>query len=262
MSLYFGLEGWFIMRYLMTFAYDGTNFSGYQKQPNKRTIQEVIENCLTKLNGNIPVSLHASGRTDAHVHAYAQKAHFDLEKGVDINKLCGSLHQMLPKAIYVTKIEEVDSNFHARFSVKAKEYIYKINIGKYNPFEREYVYQYNQKLDISKIVSALHNLEGAHNFKAFTKVDEEKESYERTIYKAELKVDEANPDILIFSFLGTGFMRYMVRNMVGTLIEVGEGKREVKDIVAILESEDRCQAGKTAPPEGLYLKNVYYDITN
>lgn len=247
------------MRYLMTFAYDGTDFSGYQKQPKKRTIQEIIEHCLIKLNGNVSVSLHASGRTDAHVHAYAQKAHFDFEKDIDVQKLCHSLNQMLPKDIYIEKIEEVDPDFHARFNVKAKEYIFKINIGKYNPFERNYVYQYNQKLDVSKIVSALHNLEGAHNFKAFTKVDEEKESYERTIYKAELKVDELNPDILIFSFLGTGFMRYMVRNMVGTLIEVGECKRDPKSIIDILESKDRCQAGKTAPPEGLYLKNVYYE---
>lgn len=243
----------------MTFAYDGTDFNGYQKQPEKRTIQEVIEHCLTKLNGNLVVSLHASGRTDAHVHAYAQKAHFDLEKDADVQKLCHSLNQMLPKDIYIEKIEEVDSDFHARFSVLTKEYIYKINIGQYNPFERNYVYQYNQKLDVSKIVSALHNLEGTHNFKAFTKIDEEKENYERTIYKAELKMDEMNPDILIFSFLGTGFMRYMVRNMVGTLIEVGECKRDSKNIIDILESKDRCQAGKTAPPEGLYLKNVYYE---
>ena len=244
------------MRYLIEFAYDGTNFSGYQKQPNKRTIQEVMESCLTKLNGDVSVSLHASGRTDAHVHAYAQIAHFDLEKDIDVQKLCHSLNQMLPRDIYIKKIEVVNSNFHARFDVKAKEYIYKINVGKYNPFERDYVYQYNQKLDIFNIVSALHNLEGTHNFKAFTKMDEEKESYVRTIYKANLEVEN---DYLIFSFLGTGFLRYMVRNMVGTLIEIGEGKRSAQDIISILASEDRCQAGKTAPPEGLYLNKVYYE---
>lgn len=240
----------------MTFSYDGTDYNGYQKQPNGRTIQEELEIQLSKLNGENLVKIHASGRTDAHVHAFAQKVHFDLEKEMNTEQLKHSLNQMLPKDIYIEKIEEVDSDFHARFDVKAKEYIYKINVGKYNPFERNYVYQYNHSLDISELVSALHYLEGTHNFKAFTKVNEEKESYERTIYRASL---QSEGDLIILSFLGSGFLRYMVRNMVGTLIEIGEGKRNPKDIVKIIESEDRCQAGKTAPPEGLYLKNVYYE---
>lgn len=244
------------MRYLMVFSYDGTAYSGYQKQPFKRTIQDVLEMELTKLNGNRFVSLHASGRTDAHVHAYAQTAHFDLDKDIDVDRLKYSLNQMLPKDLFVSKIEEVSESFHARFDVQAKEYVYKINVGSYNPFERNYVYQYNQNLNLSDIVSALHDLEGTHNFKAFTKVDEEKEDYERTIYKASLHCEK---NLVILSFLGTGFLRYMVRNMVGTLIEIGEGKRKPHDIVNILASQDRREAGKTAPPEGLYLKGVYYE---
>ncbi len=243
----------------MTFSYDGTHFSGYQKQPSGRTVQEELEKQLTKLQSNQKVILHASGRTDAHVHAYAQKAHFDFEGNMDVNRMKNSLNQLLPADIYVIGIEQVSDTFHARFDVKAKEYVYQINMGEYNPFERNYVYQYNQRLDVSKIVSALHNLEGTHNFKAFTKVDEEKESYERTIYRTNLHCEN---NLLVISFLGNGFLRYMVRNMVGTLIEIGEGKRKCEDIKTILESKDRKQAGKTAPPEGLYLKNVYYEAVN
>ncbi len=244
------------MRYLMTFSYDGTHFSGYQKQPNGRTVQEEIEKQLAKINGNHMVTLHASGRTDAHVHAYAQKAHFDFEGKMDVNRMKNSLNQLLPEDIYITRLETVDDCFHARFDVKAKEYIYKINMGEYNPLERNYVYQYHHNLDISAIVSALHYLEGTHNFRAFTKVDEEKESYERTIYKTSLHCEN---ELLVISFLGSGFLRYMVRNMVGTLIEIGEGKRKSEDIITILESKDRKQAGKIAPPEGLYLNQVYYE---
>ncbi len=244
------------MRYLMTFAYDGTCYNGYQKQPSCLTIQSVIESILFQLNGCKQVSIHASGRTDAHVHAYGQTAHFDMEKSWNEEALCDAMNQMLPKDIYVLSIVKVKSSFHARFDVKAKEYIYKVNVGDYNLFEREYVYQYNHRLDISKIMSAVHYLEGTHNFKAFTKVDGEKSDYERTIYRASLQIEK---DYVIFSFLGNGFLRYMVRNIVGTLIEIGEGKKEGEVIIDILKSEDRRRAGKTAPPEGLYLNKVYYE---
>lgn len=247
------------MRYLMTFAYDGTNYSGYQKQPNKKTIQSEIETQLTKLNSDKKVSIHASGRTDAHVHAVHQKAHFDLDKEMQIERMLTSLNRLLPDDIYIQKIEEVDLDFHTRFDVKEKEYIYKINLGEYNPFERNYVYQYNHSLNLSEIECALKYLEGTHNFKGFTKVDEEKESYERTILEANLILDEKNSNHITIQFVGTGFLRYMVRNMVGTLIEIGEGKRNCEDILRILSSQDRTQAGKTAPPEGLYLKNVFYE---
>lgn len=247
------------MRYLMTFAYDGTNYSGYQKQPKKKTIQSEIELQLTKLNSDQKVSIHASGRTDAHVHSFHQKAHFDLDKEISIERMLTSLNHLLPDDIYIQKIEEVDLEFHARFDVKKKEYVYQINLGEYNPFERNYIYQYNRSLNISEMEHALKFLEGTHNFKAFTKVDEEKESYERTILEANLILDEKNPDHIVIRFLGTGFLRYMVRNMVGTLIEIGEGKRKKEDILKILASQDRTQAGKMAPPEGLYLKNVFYE---
>ena len=248
------------MRYLITFKYDGTNYSGYQKQPNAVTIQGELESVLTKINSNKQVIVSASGRTDAHVHALGQRAHFDLDISILSNDLKRALNSLLPSDIYVTNVEEVSSDFHARFDVKSKEYMYIINVGEYNPIERNHVYQYNKTLNIDDIEKAISYLVGEHDFRSFTKVDEEKDDYVRTIN--EIKVNfNSESNYLTINFIGTGFLRYMVRNMVGTLIEIGEGKRTPESIIELLELKDRTKAGKTAPPEGLYLKNVMYQNT-
>lgn len=246
------------MKYLITFSYDGTNYYGYQKQPNKKTIQNEIECALEKIN-NKKVVISSSGRTDAKVHALNQKAHFILDKEIPEEKLKSALNSLLPDDIYVKKVEIVNDEFHARFSVKAKEYIYKINMGEYNPLEKNYVYQLNHKLDVAEMERALKYLEGTHDFKSFSKTYEEEKDYVRTIVQTNLIRDIKNVNELTICFLGTGFLRYMVRNMVGTLIEIGEGKRKSEDIIDILASCDRTKAGKTAPPEGLYLNNVFYN---
>ncbi len=246
------------MRYLMTFAYDGTNYKGYQKQPKAKTIQEEIEKVLGKVQGEKKIDIHASGRTDAHVHALAQKAHFDLENEVDCDKLKHSLNSLLPGDIYVKEIEQVPDTFHARYHVKAKEYIYRMNLGEYDPIERNYVYQYNRRLDVVEMERALKYLEGEHDFKSFTKADEEQDDYVRRIVQTSIVRDAKNVNKITISFLGTGFLRYMVRNIVGTLIEIGEGKRKSEDIIEILNAKDRQAAGMTANPEGLYLKDVFY----
>lgn len=247
------------MRYFMTFSYDGSKYKGYQKQPDEVTVQGEIEKALTQINGGTEVSVHASGRTDAGVHALNQKAHFDLDmKHITPEKLRDGLNSLLPKDIYVKNIEIVSDDFHARYNVKAKEYIYIINMGEYDPIEKDYVYQYNKKLDVAEIERALKYLEGTHNFKSFTKTDDEKEDYTRTIVQTNLIRNMKNINKITLSFLGTGFLRYMVRNMIGTLIEIGEGKRKSEEIIEILKAEDRREAGKTAAPEGLYLKDVLY----
>jgi tRNA pseudouridine38-40 synthase len=243
----------------MTFSYDGNDFAGYQKQPSKRTVQGELENALTRINGDKFVSVHASGRTDAGVHALNQKAHFDMDNEIDIDKLLISVNSLLPSDIYVKKIEVVSDEFHARFNATGKEYIYKINLGEYDPLERKYVYQYNKKLDVVEMERAMKYLEGTHNFKAFTKVDEEKsDDYVRTLSQTNLIRDLKDVNKITLVFIGTGFLRYMVRNIVGTLIEVGEGKRRSEEVIEILKSQDRTKAGKMANPEGLYLKNVFY----
>ena len=246
------------MRYFITFSYDGSDFSGYQKQPKKRTVQGELESVLKRINGDKEVSVVASGRTDAGVHAINQKAHFDLDSSIEKDKLLHSINSMLPSDVYVKQIEEVSENFHARFDATGKEYIYQINMGEYNPLERKYVYQYNNKLDVVEIQRAMKYLEGTHSFKAFTKADEEKEDYVRTLSQTNLIRDLKDVNKITLVFVGTGFLRYMVRNMVGTLIEIGEGKRRSEEIIDILKSEDRKEAGKTANPEGLHLKNVFY----
>ncbi len=245
------------MRYFMTFSYDGTNYAGYQRQPDAKTIEEEIENKLKKINSNESVIIHASGRTDAHVHALNQKAHFDLEKEIDPIKLKNSLNSLINKDIYIKNISIVDDDFHARYNVKAKEYIYKINVGEYNPLEKNYVYQYNKRLDIAEMERALKYLEGTHDFKSFAKLEEDKDTI-RTIIQANLYRNIKDVNTITISLLGTGFLRYMVRNIVGTLIEIGEGKRKSEDMIDIIESKDRTKAGITAEPEGLYLKDVYY----
>lgn len=246
------------MRYFMTFSYDGTNFAGYQKQPRERTIQKVLEDAIKEINAGKSVNVCASGRTDAGVHALNQKAHFDLDTNITCDKLLKGINSLLPDDIYVKKIEEVDDNFHARFNAIGKEYIYKINMGEYNPIERNYCYQYNHKLDISAMERGLKYLEGEHNFKSFTKANDEIVDYVRTISMTSIVRDSKDLNKIIITFVGTGFMRYMVRNMVGLLIEIGEGKRNSEDIINILKEEDRTVAGKTAPACGLYLRNVFY----
>lgn len=244
------------MRYLMTFSYDGSKYNGYQKQPKTKTVQKELETALKQI-ANKDISIYASGRTDALVHALNQKAHFDLELDIPLEKLKKSLNSLTSDYIYIKKIEEVTPDFHARFNVSAKEYIYKINMGEYDPIERDYVYQYNKRLDLAEMERAMKYLEGTHDFKAFTKSDEQ-ESFTRTIIQTNLIRNVKNVNQFTLSFLGTGFLRYQVRNMVGLLIEIGEGKRKSEDILDILESKDRRKAGICAPAMGLYLKDVFY----
>lgn len=242
------------MRYLITLSYDGSKYSGYQKQIDTKTIQGELENALSKLN-NRDTSITASGRTDRGVHAISQCAHFDLDINITSDKLKMALNSMLPDDIYVKKAEEVSNDFHARFNVESKEYIYKINVGEYNPIEKDYIYQYCSDLNIDKMCEAIKIFEGVHNFKSYVAADDVRDNYVREIISTNI---EKNNNIITITFIGTGFLRYMVRNMVGSLIEVGEGKKTIADIETILSMEDRKAAGKTAPACGLYLYKVNY----
>ena len=246
------------MKYFMTFSYDGSEFNGYQKQPRCRTVQKVIEDVLKEINNGKIVSISSSGRTDAGVHALNQKAHFEMDLKISPEKLLKGVNSLLPDDIYVKNIVPVDDEFHARYNAIGKEYIYKINMGEYNPIERKYVYQYNRRLDIVAMERGLKYLEGEHNFKSFTKTNDEIIDYVRKISQTSIERDNKDINKITISFVGTGFLRYMVRNMVGLLIEIGEGKRKPEEIIEILKHEDRTLAGKTAPACGLYLKNVFY----
>lgn len=242
-------------KYLITFAYDGTNYNGYQKQPHLVTIQGELEKALKKINNNKKVLVSGSGRTDTGVHAINQKAHFELNVNITCNKLKMAINSNTPDDIYVKDVEEIDDDFHARYDVLYKEYLYKINIGEYNTNERNNIYQYNQPLNIKVMKKALSYLKGRHDFTAFACQEDLKEDCVRTILKADLKVSN---NIITIRFLGTGFLKYQVRNMVGTLIEIGNGRKKPIDIKEIIESKSRKKAGKTAKPEGLYLNKVIY----
>ena len=245
------------MRFLATIAYDGSKYNGYQKQVHGNTVQDKLEGVLSTINGS-SVSVSASGRTDAGVHALNQKIHFDLGISITPDGLVKAMNSLLPGDIFVRSVIGVSDDFHARFDVKAKEYIYKINMGEYNPIEKDYVFQYCKKLDVVEIERALKYLEGTHDFKSFTSGDDKRDDYVRTIIQTNLIRDLKNVNMITISFLGTGFMRYMVRNLVGTLIQIGEGKYKSTDIIDILEACDRRRAGMCADACGLYLKDVFY----
>ena len=214
------------MRYLIKFSYDGTNFSGYQKQPDaKRTVEECLKKALYEINNHKDTPIFSSGRTDAGVHAINQTAHFDLDIKITLFKLKCALNSLLPDDIHVSHTEIVDDGFHARYLVKKKIYEYYLNCGEYNPIERNYVYQYGKKLDVDKMKKEIKSFIGKHDFKPFVSEEAVKEDYVREIFDAHIEEDN---DKLIFYFTGTGFMKYQVRNMVGTLFKVGKGKFNTK----------------------------------
>lgn len=241
-------------RYLIDFSYSGANFSGYQKQPGKRTVQDEIEKVLSSINNN-SVKLTSSGRTDALVNAIHQKAHFDLDKKIGTYKLNGALNSYLPDDIYVNSVTEVDNLFHARYMVKSKTYEYLINTGDYNPLLRTHVYQYCKPLNIRKMKKAVKYFIGKHDFTTFVSAEDKKEDKVREIYDA--SVDEKD-GIIKITFKGSGFLKYQVRNMVGTLIKIGEEKVLPDIILSLLEKKDRKCAFLCAPAQGLTLTDVKY----
>lgn len=243
------------MRYLIRFSYDGTNFHGYQKQPEKRTVEGELEKALYNINNHTATRIFSSGRTDRGVHALGQTAHFDLNVTITLYKLKCALNSLLPDDIHVIDAVTVDNDFHARFMVQNKTYKYYLNTGEYNPIERNHIYQYNKELDVKKIKQAIKDFIGTYNFEVFTSNEAIKEDYTRTIYDASI---EEKDNLIIFNFNGNGFMKYQVRNMVGTLMKIGKGKLPVDTIKKLLDGEEESKHVFTARPEGLYLVEVSY----
>ncbi|MFC4323806.1 tRNA pseudouridine(38-40) synthase TruA [Litchfieldia salsa] len=239
-----------------TISYDGTNFHGYQIQPNQRSVQETLEATLTHMHKK-PVLVVGSGRTDAKVHAVGQVIHFDTSLNIPVLKWEKALNALLPTDIVVQRVEEVSNEFHARFDVIKKEYRYKVSRtpGR-DVFKRHYSYHYPYPLDLLKIQEAMNLLIGTHDFTSFCSAKTEVKDKIRTLYHVELIEKD---DELIFRFVGNGFLYNMVRILVGTLLEVGQGKTQPQEIQTILEKQDRTLSGKTAPGHGLYLWKVSYD---
>lgn len=242
------------MRYKIDFSYDGSLFFGYQKQPNKRTIQGEIERVLSSINDS-PVTISSSGRTDRGVNALHQIAHFDFNKDISCFKLKGALNSYLPDDIYINEVSKVDDDFHARYSAKRKTYSYFINMGTYNPMKRSQAFQYCKKLDVNLMKEASKYMLGKHDFTTFACGEDRRSDKVREIYKIDFNLSE---DVLTISFTGSGFLKYQVRNMVGLLIKVGEKKESPENVGKLIEQKDRKKIGITAPACGLTLINVEY----
>lgn len=241
------------MRYLVKISYDGTLFFGSQKQKDKRTINNEIELTLSKIL-NEKTKIIGCSRTDKGVHANEYYFHFDTTKEIKAEKLKKSMNSLLTGEINIKNIKEVKDTFHARYNVKNKEYKYIIETGEYNPTNRNYTLMYNKKINIELLKEASKYLIGTHNFKSFTS-DNEKENYIRTINYIKIKQNKSKIEIYINA---DGFLKYMVRNIIGLFIELNEGKKQIKDIKQILESKDRTKLGIKAPSNGLFLNKINY----
>ncbi|MBS8266931.1 tRNA pseudouridine(38-40) synthase TruA [Mesobacillus boroniphilus] len=240
-----------------TISYDGTGFSGYQVQPAKRTVQGELEKVLEKLNKGTSIRVSASGRTDAGVHARGQVIHFDTTLEIEPARWQIALNSLLPDDIAVSSVEITRPDFHARFDAVGKEYRYFLLLSKHrDPFQRNYAYQFQYELDPDAMREASKQLIGTHDFTSFCSAKTEVEDKVRTLKEIDFYEEKG---LLVFRFVGDGFLYNMVRILVGTLLEVGTGKRAADSMLQLLGGLDRTQAGKTAPGHGLYLWKVFYD---
>ena len=241
----------------LTIEYDGKDFNGWQKQPNKLNIQGEIERAIEIITGGEKVELIASGRTDAGVNALGQVANFRTESTMPIEKMAYAINSQLKKAIRVQKAEEVDEKFHSRYTCKKKTYRYTINNSEQGSAIFRYMqYHYPVKLDENKMNEGVKYLIGEHDFKSFKASGTSSKSSVRVIYDAKVWREG---DLIHIELTGNGFLYNMIRIIAGTLIEVGEGAIEPVAVKEILEAKDRSRAGKTVSPSGLCLMGVEYE---
>jgi tRNA pseudouridine38-40 synthase len=245
-----------IKNFKIIIEYDGARYHGWQRQTNDRTVQEEIEKAVLTITGQT-ASVTGSGRTDAGVHAQAQAANFKCETKLGPQDILGGLNSLTDEDIVIVNCEEVEASFHARFDVKSKTYVYKI-LNRPNPAAifRQYAWYIRKELNLEDMRAAISHLIGRHDFKAFEGAGSPRSHRNRCVFRAGLT--EEKDGYLAFEIEADGFLRFMVRNIVGTLVDVGRGKISPDDFKRILASKDRDQAGATAPAHGLFLKKVSY----
>ena len=240
----------------LTVAYDGTRFVGWQRQAEGESIQGLLEEALARFEGG-PVTVHGAGRTDAGVHALGQVASVRVTCGHDTATLTRALNAQLPEDIRVLAVEDADGEFHARFSARSKTYRYMIrNAPIATPFERAYVWQLPERLNLAAMREAAAIVVGTHDFAAFQSAGTETPGSLRTILHSTVR--EVEPSLIAYEITGEGFLRYMVRALTGTLVEIGRGWREPASMGELLAGGRRADAGATAPPHGLFLVAVDY----
>jgi tRNA pseudouridine38-40 synthase len=260
----------------ITLAYDGTRFVGWQRQAEGESIQRLLEDALARFEG-APVTVHGAGRTDAGVHALGQVASVSVNFTHSVDTIVRALNAQLPGDIRVLDVAEAPADFHARFSARSKTYRYHIraaDVG--DPFMRTFVWQLAEQLDVDAMRSAAAALVGTHDFAAFQSTGTETSSTVRTIVQSEIRgpdqpsrfalrrsaealAEAEGSALLVYEVTGDGFLRHMVRAIVGTLVEIGRGWRPVESMAQLLAAGTRAQAGATAPPHGLFLVRVDYD---
>jgi tRNA pseudouridine38-40 synthase len=242
-------------------AYDGTDFHGWQRQPDAPTLQACLEGALHKLTGT-PAQVCGSGRTDAGVHASYQVANFHTPSNIPCSNFVKALNHLLPPTVRIKAADDVGPAFHARYDVQRKTYRYRVLMTPVcSPLLWRFVYHYPHHLNRARMAQAARYFEGEHDFTSFAAADgqdeEETKSRVRFIHRSRL-MWRPRSSMLVYEVTGTGFLRYMVRNIVGTLLEVGRGELAPNDILSILAARDRTQAGPTAPAQGLCLMKVEY----
>jgi len=250
------VSGRSMRNFKMTVEYDGSAYCGWQRQENGKSIQQLLEEAIKLITGQ-KVSVIGSGRTDAGVHALNQVGSFKCSSKLPVNKIFLGMNSVLPPDIVVKELEEVADDFHALRDVKSKVYVYKICNQRLRPaLGRNYFWHIRYPLDIGKMKKAAKYLIGTHDFSCFCATGTDVKNRVRTIVYVEIKTgDEGIIEIKVESH---GFLKYMVRNIIGTLVEVGRGKREPEEMKTIIESRNRNIAGVTAPACGLFLMEVKY----
>lgn len=242
----------------LTIEYDGTGYVGWQWQAAGTSIQGLLEAALRPIEGR-EVAVHGAGRTDAGVHALAQVASVTLASGLSERTLARALNAALPPDVRILSVEEVEASFHARFSARSKTYQYRIvNAPCVSVFEYRYAWHVARPLDVPAMRVAAAPLVGTHDFAAFRGAGSVVATTERTILDLTLEEGGGRDRPLVFRLTGSGFLRHMVRNIVGSVVEVGLGRLEPDRVRSMLLSRDRTQAGPTAPPHGLFLEHVEY----
>ena len=257
----------------LTLAYDGTDFSGWQIQPGQATVQGTLAEVLEKLTQS-PILIHGAGRTDAGVHAAGQVANFKTESPLSPNDFQRACNALLPPSIRVVASEEAAPEFHSRWNALAKTYSYRIFRGRIvPPFAWRYVHQDSSPLDFAAMAEAARRFEGEHDFTTFaastgSEEDDRERLTTRTIFRSELVrcaeqsiSGQAPAEEWVYVVRGKSFLRYMVRKIVGTLVEVGRGKLTPDDIPNLLAMRDRSKSGPTMPPQGLCMMGVEYEST-
>ncbi len=247
-----------VRRIKILLSYDGTDYHGWQVQPGLPTIQRALEDAISGIEGRV-VQVAGSGRTDAGVHALGQVAAFSIENRIPVDNLRRAVNRLLPRDIRVLGVEEAAPDFHPRFQAKRKTYEYRIFRGEIcSPFERRYVCHHPYPLSVVEMISLAPLLEGEHDFTAFAASDDGDElelSKVRTIFCSRL---EQAGDRLIYRVTGSGFLKHMVRNIVGVLLEAGKGNVDRAGLLARLDPSCAIPPGPTAPARGLFLMSVEY----